>query len=273
MAVRADLMDLDEAIAVTHRVSRTFSLATRLMPARVRDDVYLLYLVCRRLDDLVDGGDPAASRRIDEVRRWALGGSIGGREEAVLDGLATRHPEFPLDAVADFCDGQESDLALRVFETEEELDLYCYQVAGTVGRMMAAILGTRSAKADGHARALGIAMQRTNILRDLDEDIAIGRVYVPRTTLEVTGTVDLVHGDRKALLRHEIALADHWYRVGQAGIGLLASGARQVRAAALMYQEILRQIERDGLGAMRPRRAVVPTSQKARLLAKALLPV
>jgi phytoene synthase len=273
MAVAADLVELRQAIEVTHRVSRTFSLATRLLPARVRDDVYLLYWVCRRLDDLVDGGDPQASRRIDEVRRWAQGGGLAGREEAVLEALATRHPELPLSAVVDFCDGQESDLAPRSFETEEELDLYCYQVAGTVGRMMAAILGTGSPEADRHARALGIAMQRTNILRDLDEDIATGRIYVPRATLEATGTVDLVRGDRQELLKYEIALADGWYRVGEAGIALLASGGRQVRAAMLMYREILRQIERDGMGAVRPRRAVVPTSHKARLLARALLPV
>ncbi|MEP6753352.1 MAG: phytoene/squalene synthase family protein [Candidatus Dormiibacterota bacterium] len=271
MAVAAKSVDLQEAIDVTHRMSRTFSLATRLLPPRVRDDVYLLYLVCRRLDDLVDGGDPQASRRIHEVRRWARGGSIAGREESLLDGLAARHPELPLDAVADFCDGQESDLRPRTFETEEQLDLYCYQVAGTVGRMMAAILGTQSPEADRHARALGIAMQRTNILRDLDEDIAIGRVYVPRATLEATSTVDLVDGDRSELLRYEIAMADRWYSVGQAGIGLLAYGARQVRVAALMYQEILRQIERDGLGAARPRRAVVPRSHKARILARTLL--
>lgn len=272
MAVASETVDLQEAIAVTHRVSRTFSLATRLLPARVRQDVYLLYWVCRRLDDLVDGCDPEARRRIDEVRRWAEGGSVAGREEAVLEVLANRHPELPLEAVADFCAGQESDLRPRAFETEEELDLYCYQVAGTVGRMMAAILGTQSSEADRHARALGIAMQRTNILRDLDEDIALGRVYVPRATLEATGTVDLVDGDRSESLRYEIAMADRWYSIGHEGIGLLANGARQVRAAALMYQEILRQIERDGLGAVRPRRAVVPRSHKARILARALLP-
>ena len=272
MAVEVDLADLQEAVEVTHRVSRTFSLATRLLPARVRDDVYLLYWVCRRLDDLVDGGDPQAARRIADVRRWARGGGVAGREEAILEALAMRHPELPLEAVADFCDGQESDLSPRSFETEDELDLYCYQVAGTVGRMMAAILGTRSPEADRHARALGIAMQRTNILRDLDEDIAIGRIYVPRATLEATDSADLVNGDRSELLRYEIAMADRWYSIGQEGIGLLANGARQVRAAALMYQEILRQIERDGLGAVRPRRAVVPRSHKARILARALLP-
>ena len=249
-----------EARATTNRAARTFSLACRLLPPVLREDVYLLYLVFRTLDDLVDEGRFEADARVAAVAAWAAGEpGERTREVEVLEELSTRHP-IPQPALADFCEGMRWDLAGRALATEDELDEYCYRVAGTVGVVMASVLGTTDdARARPAAAALGIAMQRTNILRDLDEDGAAGRSYLARETTDRFG--DPLPGARERLLRDQIAKADARYDEGMAGIALLREGRLAVRAAAWMYREILRQIERDGYG-VRPGRATVGRRRK-----------
>jgi 15-cis-phytoene synthase len=269
---------LPEARRTIARVARTFALAARLLPRDVRDDTELLYLVLRTLDDLVDleeARDPDAERRLAAVEAWSARcePTAPTRETRILDDLARRHPSLPRDAVADFMAGMRQDLAGPRIRTEAELDEYCYRVAGTVGRLMAAVLGADGPDADRAARSLGIAMQRTNILRDVDEDLARGRVYLPEETLAAhrVAAADLATADRRAVLRDGIGRADAAYDAGIVGIVHLRHGHRSIRAAASMYREILRQIERDGLGARRPWRSVVPRRRKAVLVARALL--
>lgn len=272
-----------EARATIERVARTFALAARLLPAAVREDVYLLYLVLRTLDDLVDlegsrdGGPRTADAelRLAAVEAWARGATPTAptRETRILDDLARRHASLPRDAVADFVVGMRQDIAGPRIVTEADLDEYAYRVAGTVGRLMAAILGGEGPAADAAARSLGIAMQRTNIVRDVDEDLSNGRIYLPAETLARHGIAGdgLATADRRELLRDEIARADAAYDAGIAGVPLLRHGRRSIRAAAVLYREILRQVERDGLGARRPHRAVVGRSRKARLVLRALV--
>jgi phytoene synthase len=292
---------LPTARTTIERAARTFAVAARLLPRAQREDVELLYLVLRTLDDLVDleaagPEDPSAVGRLEAVEAWARDPATapaadltpwpaspgveltpGVRvtpEVRILADLARRHPSLPRDAIADFTDGMRQDLRGPTFETEAELDEYCYRVAGTVGRLMAAILGADGPDTDAAARSLGIAMQRTNVLRDIDEDLAHGRCYLPARSLERHGIPDagaLVHADRRALLREEIALADAAYDRGMAGIGQLRHGRRSVRVAAHLYREILRQIERDGMGRRRPHRAVVPRSRKLVVIGRVLL--
>ena len=230
--------ELLEARETTERVARTFALACRLLPREVRDDVHLLYLVFRTLDDLVDD----ARHRLP---RWAM---------------------------ADFCAGMRDDLTGTPVLTEADLERYCYRVAGTVGITMTALLGVRPgvAEADAHAAAsaLGCAMQRTNILRDIDEDLAIGRVYLPAEALAPFGGTVPAPADREPLLRDQIARADARYEEGLAGVRFLAGGRVAIRAAAAMYREILRQLEREDYGA-RAQRAVVPTRRKLAVAARA----
>jgi 15-cis-phytoene synthase len=263
----ADAVLLD-ARATTRHHAHTFALATRLLPRDLRDDVYLLYLVCRTLDDLVDEHHADAGTRLSQVRRWAEGQPAAGREERILEGLFERHPQMPRDAIADFCEGQMFDLYPQPFENELQLDRYAYQVAGTVGRLMVAMLGPTSPNADASGRALGIAMQRTNILRDVDEDLANERVYLPRQTMRLARVHDLRTDDRRRLLRIEIAIAEDWYEQGIEVVHLVRRGQLAVQAAALMYREILRQLERQHFEGPR---AVVSGWRKAALLAEALL--
>jgi 15-cis-phytoene synthase len=288
---------LPEARQTINRVARSFSLAARLLPNQIRNDVELLYLVLRTLDDLVDvdvraGGSTrdAAEQRVAAIKAWAsgeeIGASTGGaaevsRELLILDDLARRHPDLPRDAVHDFLAGMRADLAGPQIETDQDAAHYCYQVAGTVGRLMASMLGVtpgHEREADRAARALGSAMQRTNILRDIDEDLANGRVYLSAASLRAhnidsaaaSGPTSLRDADRGELLQDEIARADAEYDEGLNGIRYLTHGGRSIRAAALLYREILRQIERDGDGARRPHRPVVGRLRKGLLLVRAM---
>jgi phytoene synthase len=259
---------LREARGTTRRVARTFSIACRLLPRPVRDDVYRLYLVFRTLDDLVDDGDERAWERVALVEAWCADDVVASREAALLADLDRRHP-IPRDAMAEFCRGMWSDLEGAPMLTEADVERYCHRVAGTVGVVMSAVLGTvDDAVARPRAAALGCAMQRTNILRDIDEDLAGGRVYLARETLARFGPHALEPGSREGLLRDQIARADALYEEGIAGIPLLRSGRRAIAAAASMYREILRQIEREGYGAQRGR-PVVARSRKLLVAARA----
>ncbi len=256
------------ARATTREHAKTFALACRLLPRSVRDDVYFLYAAFRSLDDLVDDGDPAAGERVDAVARWARGGPADSPEARIFAAVGRRHP-MPRGALLDFCAGMRDDLGRAPIESEEDLDRYCYRVAGTVGVVMASVLGTRREGADRHAAALGMALQRTNILRDIDEDLAAGRVYLPREALRRHSPAP---GRRENLLGEQIARADALYEEGIQGIPSLTRGRRAVAASAAMYREILRQIERDGYGRM-PGRAVVGRRRKLALVVRhGLLP-
>src|SRR3712207_5949170 len=116
---------LREARTTTKRVARTFSLACRLLPRHLRDDVYRLYLVFRTLDDLVDDGHPHAHARVGAVEAWCDGDpGRRTREVAMLDALARRYA-LPRDALRDFCAGMRFDLAAGTCTGEDDLDRYC----------------------------------------------------------------------------------------------------------------------------------------------------
>ena len=258
-----------EARATTRAVARTFALACRLLPRAVRDDVYLLYLVFRTLDDLVDEGRPEAAERVDAVAQWSQGATFRRTPEVeLLDDLARRH-RIPRAAMSEFCAGMRQDMAHEAPETEADVDRYCFRVAGTVGLVMTSVLGARDlGRAEPAAAALGMAMQRTNILRDVDEDREAGRVYVARETADRLG--GLAPGSRAALVRDQIARADALYERGLSGTDELVCGGRAVAAAGAMYREILRQIERDGYGA-RPGRSSVSGRRKVLVGARAAM--
>lgn len=264
-----DLELVAEARATTRSAARTFSIACRMLPRALRDDVYLLYLVFRTLDDLVDDGRPEAADRVEAVARWAAGEpGEGTREVAILRALAARHP-LPRPALSDFCAGMRQDLRREAFATEEDLDRYCYRVAGTVGVVMTSVLGARNLRrAEPAAIALGVAMQRTNILRDIDEDLANGRVYLAGETVARHGSLE--PGRREPLLREQIARADELFERGLAGVGELRHGRRAIAAAGAMYREILREIERRGHGAAAGR-AVVARRRKLAVAGRAAL--
>ena len=226
-----------------------------------------LYGVLRTIDDLVDEDDPRAPERVAALERWARGGG-GGRADSpeahALSALAERHP-LPRVQLLEFAQGMRHDIARATIADDADFDRYCQQAGGSVGIVLAVLLGAagpdEEPAKDGMA-ALGRAMQVTNILRDIDEDLATRRVYISQSAIERFGFP--APGAREELLRDHIARADALYEEGLPAIALLAHGREAMALSAALYREILRQIERDGFG-RRPGRVVVPLERREAL--------
>jgi 15-cis-phytoene synthase len=161
---------------------------------------------------------------------------------------------LPREAVFEFCLGMRHDLVNATIETEDDLERYCEHVAGTVGLMLTAMFGSSHRSTADDMATLGRAMQRTNILRDIDEDLEHGRVYIARTTIERFGHP--APGQRERLLRDQIARADALYDEGRVAIERLLHGREAMGLSISLYQEILRQIECEGYGRLAGRASV-----------------
>ena len=167
-------------------------------------------------------------------------------------------PEQPFQ---DLISGMERDLEKTRYETYAELELYCYRVAGTVGLMLAPVLGCRDARALQQAAELGKAMQLTNILRDVKEDLGRGRVYLPQAELRAYGITEAqlqqgtVDGRWVDFMRWQVARAREAYARAQVGIGALGAfgGQAMVRLMGEIYGAILSAIERQGYDVFRVR--------------------
>jgi phytoene/squalene synthetase len=250
--------------AATALDTSTFSAGIRLLPGDLQADARSLYRVLRTIDDLVDDEHPQAEHRVRAIEEWAQGHKADTPETRILADLARRHP-MPREALTEFCQGMRHDLARAAIQTEEDLERYCQQVGGAVGVVLAGIFGTSHLDGERKMAALGRAFQRTNILRDIDEDHAHGRVYIARTTIEHFGPP--LPGAREELLRDQIARADQLYDEGLSAIPLLTRGQRGMALSADLYREILRQIEHTGYGRT-PGRVTVPAWRRRLLTAR-----
>ncbi len=249
--------------------SKTFYLASRLLPSDARADATLLYSFCRSLDDAVDEADSPlqAAANIKRIRAELAG---QGTSAMVADTLAlVQRRGLSMQAIDELVEGVASDTGEVRFQTDEELIRYCYRVAGTVGLLMSPILGVTSRDAYPHAVDLGIAMQLTNICRDVAEDAKMGRVYLPAERLKRVGIshAQVLDGsyDKAAMsevIRQVLDLAEQYYASGEDGYRYIPAGARRaVAAAARMYREIGHVIRRRGWTVTT--RAVVSRRRKA----------
>lgn len=243
--------DWDRIVADSRRVlaekSRSFHWASKFLPARRRDDAAVVYAFCRRTDDLADEAD---SRARAEAELASLGEELRGEAAprpivaGFLDVVDRREldPTWALELVR----GVRSDLGGVRMRTDRELIRYCYRVAGTVGLMMSPVLGVESSRARPHAVDLGVAMQLTNICRDVREDAAVGRTYLPEERLRRAGTSpeELLDGepDREAVstvVGDLLDLADDYYESGRAGMQFIP---RRSRLAIMVASRIYRAI-------------------------------
>lgn len=255
---------------VTREHSQTFYLGSLLYPPGQREAVWAVYAACRIGDDITDGGGNRA-----ELDRWwgqiqaAHAGDSGGNamQEALAWAFA-RYP-VPLSAFGELYAGFGMDLAGQHYETLSELQLYCRRVAGVVGFMIAPIGGYDGGEETlERALALGQAMQLTNILRDVGEDLRLGRLYLPAELLrEYSVEVADLHAGRVTpeyvgLLRHLETLAREWYATGLGGVPHLRGRARYgVAVAARLYAGILDELAANGYDNL-TRRAYVPGRRK-----------
>ncbi|MGQ0538187.1 MAG: phytoene/squalene synthase family protein [Gemmatimonadaceae bacterium] len=254
--------------ALTRRYARTFSLASALLPAPKRRACFALYTFCRRADDIVDAlssGRSSASARDELVRyRSRLAAALAGRpDDAAYRELAWAVARYRVTrAVLDeLLDGVARDLTPPAFATWGDLACYSEGVASSVGEMCVHVFGTMGGpraqtRAVGYARTLGVAMQLTNILRDVGEDARHGRCYLPHDDLArfgytpaavLQGRIRAGEAAWQAFMRFQIARARSLYDDAQQGIALLAPDARRcARACAEGYAAILGAIEDIG---------------------------
>ncbi|MEJ5369015.1 MAG: phytoene/squalene synthase family protein [Bryobacteraceae bacterium] len=250
------------------RGSKTFYFATRFFPREAAEAAWSVYWFCRITDDMVDEAD--ALPDLDAWRRQLETALKSGESgEPVLDSFAAAARRFsiPHRYAFELIDGVEMDLLRSRYESFEQLCLYCYRVASTVGLMMMHVVGY-SGQPHQQAIDLGIAMQLTNILRDVGEDLRRGRLYLPLEELDSYGLSrrDLEAGRRtpsfENLMRFQIARARRFYAQGRAGLPFLHPRGRfAVDLASRLYARILNRIEASGYDVF-SRRAVVSRPEK-----------
>ncbi len=237
---------------VIHTHSRSFSMAARLLPKHVRRNTELLYAWCRWCDDAVDRtrSTEAAARQLDRLREDVERVYAGRRPQhqasawlASVVGCCDIPMQLPLDLLL----GMEMDLSVTQTESLDDLLTYCYHAAGCVGVMMCHVLGVRHRAALERACDLGIAMQLTNISRDVLEDWQRGRCYLPASWLDIPVDVsEPPESSRvKPLVAKMLTLADRYYERGVSGIPLLPRNVRPaIELAATLYRSIGTEIRR-----------------------------
>ncbi len=233
--------------------SRSFSLASRLLPAPKRRAIRALYAFCRTTDDIVDFPGADVSRQLEVWRHQSLANRPAADNlVAVAWADARAAYRVPPKYAEQLIDGVARDLHQTRYQTFEELTNYCYGVASTVGLMSMHIIGYASETAIGYAVKLGVALQLTNILRDVAEDWQRGRLYLPRQELAAFGLAeaDIAAGrvsDRwRGFMRFQIERTRRLYIEAWPGIALLApEGRLAIIAAADFYRSILKNIEEN----------------------------
>ncbi|PNY80102.1 phytoene/squalene synthase family protein [Deinococcus koreensis] len=262
---------------MTRAHSKTFFLGSRFFPARQRQAVWAVYAACRCGDDIADesAGDHAQAALSDwwERTQRAFQGQPGRDPVDRALAWAVSTYAIPLSAFQELHEGLLMDVRGHTFEDMRDLSLYCRRVAGVVGFMIAPISGYQGGSGTlDHALKLGQAMQLTNILRDVGEDLERGRVYLPASLMARHGVSrqSLERGEvtpeYRALMQELSALAREWYAQGRAGIPMLHGSAKlAVATAARAYEGILDDLARndfDNFG----RRAYVSGPRKLLLL-------
>jgi phytoene synthase len=262
---------------VIRRHSKSFALAARLLPRAARERAEALYAWCRSADDRIDhAADRAAARAALAGLRAEVDDVYAGRPAGTPAAAALRRAvaacaiphAYPLELLAGF----EMDVRETRYESADELVLYCHRVAGVVGLMMCHALGVTDEAALPHAAHLGIAMQLTNIARDVAEDWSRGRLYLPAAWLPARppGT-PASDADLAPAVRRCLELADRYYRSGEAGLRYLAPRCRlAIRTAARVYRAIGDEVAARGYSPARGR-AVVGGRRKAGILVRSAL--
>lgn len=258
---------------LTAKHSRSFHLASALLPAEKREAARALYAFCRVSDDIVDENGVDAATQLDVWRKRALASHPAAGDPVALAWADARvRYQVPLKYAEQLLDGVGRDLEQTRYETFEQLAAYSYGVASTVGLMSMHIIGFQGEDAVPYAVKLGVALQMTNILRDVAEDWRAGRVYLPQEELAAfqLSEDDIAAGrvnDRwREFMRFQITRNRRLYEEAWPGIGLLAPDGRMaIAAAAGVYRAILDDIEAHDYDIF-SRRAYVTTWGKLRRL-------
>lgn len=260
-----------ESITAAH--SRSFHLASALLPPEKRRAARALYAFCRITDDIVDDGGSDCKLQLDAWRRHILTNDPPQDDPVALAWHDARHRyAVPVRYAEQLIEGVMRDLTQTRYATFAELTAYCYGVASTVGLMSMHIIGHTGTDALPYAIKLGVALQLTNILRDVGEDWRMGRLYLPQEDLEFFGLceADIARGevtdDWREFMAYQIARNRLLYAEAMPGIRRLNRDGRfAIAAAAELYQAILLDIEANDYNVF-ARRSYVSTWGKLRRL-------
>ena len=242
-----------QADKITAEHSKSFYIASALLPEEKRSAVRALYAFCRTVDDIVDeSSDAERGDQLEYWRRMVETDSFSDNDliaAAWADTLARYH--IPRHYALQLIDGVARDLLQNRYQTFDELATYCYGVASTVGLMSMYIVGFKNNDAVPYAIKLGVALQMTNILRDVGEDYQNGRLYLPREELVLYGIreSDIAEGriadNWRQFMKFQIERTRQLYEEAWTGVKMLErEGQLAVGAASLFYQGILDEIEK-----------------------------
>lgn len=257
-----------ESVTKTH--AKSFYFAAKFLPKEKQKPIYALYALCRSVDDAVDEAGISGERQsIEAIENWKAKLETVYRGELRIAVDELRENEFiqlvlaawqdllktykiPQNLPLELMRGVLTDTRVRRYETFDELYVYCYRVASTVGLMSSEIFGYADARALENAEALGIAMQLTNILRDVKEDAAMNRIYLPQEDLrKFAVSEEQIFAGRTdenfiRLIKFQIERAKNYYRKAEMGVALLEADARfTVLLALRLYGKILNEIEKQ----------------------------
>ncbi len=272
--------DLAACRAAIRHGSKSFHAASRLLPARVRDPALALYAFCRLADDAVDlnAEKPAAVLSLmDRLDRAYAGRPVDNPADRAFAAMVAEHA-MPRALPEALLEGFAWDATGRRYATLSDLRAYAARVAAAVGAMMTVLMGVRDADALARACDLGVAMQLTNIARDVGEDAVEGRLYLPLDWLAEAGmdpeaflAFPTATPALAVVVRRLLGEAQRLYFRAEAGIAALPIAARPaIFAARLIYAEIGREVRASGYDSV-SRRAVTSGGRKAALAAEALV--
>ncbi len=253
----------------TQQWAKTFYLGTLLLPQEKRKAIWAIYVWCRRTDEIMDSVEASTKSQdelSDNLDEWeentknVFKGNIKSELDSVLLDTIEKYPQS-IQPYLDMIDGQRMDLNKFRYKDFDELKLYCYRVAGTVGLMTQNVMGIDSAYTSAPwsampdpseaAIALGIANQLTNILRDVGEDRQRGRIYLPQVDIEKFNYSEeellqgKINNQWKSLMNFQLTRAREWFQKSEDGIKWLSSDARwPVWTSLRLYRGILDSIER-----------------------------
>ena len=267
----------DHCKRVTRAEAKNFYYAFRTLPARKRRAIYAAYAFCRLCDDIADGDLPLdeKSRLLDETRARLISNTNVARHPVFLALRDTIDSyDIPVRHFEEVIEGVEMDLTRTRYGTFEELRVYCYRVASAVGLVCIEIFGYTDERAKEYAVDMGLAMQLTNIIRDVREDSLRGRIYVPLDELERSGYTeqDLEQGVMnepfRLLMMQQTARAREHFKRGRGIVPLLSADSRACLALLHgVYSRILDRIEATGFDVY-SRRVGLPTHEKLLLMTR-----
>ncbi|MDD5561775.1 MAG: phytoene/squalene synthase family protein [Candidatus Omnitrophica bacterium] len=268
-----------QAREITKKFAKTFYLASLFLPKERKYASYAVYAICRLSDEAVDG--PAHSNQTENLRSLESKISSAYTQEQPNEPLSAafrktvNNYKIPREYFDALVEGMRMDIKIKRYRDFSSLYEYCYRVAGVIGLIMLKIFGYKDTSAEGYAVKMGTAMQLTNILRDIKEDLARGRIYLPLDEMarfnvsEQQLNKGLVDEDLKALLRFQISRCRKLYNESSSGIKLIDNPLCRFVALCMkeVYSGILDEIEKNNCDVF-AKRAYVNKLKKAEIILK-----